>query len=118
MTYFGTTGINPTADPDGDGMSNLQECLAGTNPNDAGNRLVIKAYSTTAGGTSAALTCQSLPTRFYCLQESLSLSPGFGWFDSGSGLISPDGATTTRTITDTNAAMRFYRVQATRPLAP
>ncbi len=56
--------------------------------------------------------------RYYYLQKGLGLGPGFGWVDSGLGLVAPDGATTTRTILDTNAPMRFYRVQAVRPLSP
>lgn len=31
-TYFGQLGVNPNGDPDGDGATNLQEELAGTNP--------------------------------------------------------------------------------------
>ena len=33
MLYFGTLSIDPNADPDGDGLTNLQEYQAGTNPN-------------------------------------------------------------------------------------
>ena len=29
---YNANGINPNADPDGDGFSNLQEAVAGTNP--------------------------------------------------------------------------------------
>src|SRR6516164_1154548 len=41
LTYFGTTNVNPNADADGDGMSNLQEYLAGTNPTNPSDRLAI-----------------------------------------------------------------------------
>jgi hypothetical protein len=61
---------------------------------------------------------QSVFARCYYPQERLDLEPGNAWFDSGLGLISPDGAATSRTTADTNAPMRFYRVQAVRPLAP
>jgi hypothetical protein len=33
-TFFGTLGIDPNADPDGDGESNLSEYRSGTNPTD------------------------------------------------------------------------------------
>lgn len=37
IMYFGATGVDPNADPDGDGASNLQEFLAGTDPTTPSN---------------------------------------------------------------------------------
>jgi hypothetical protein len=118
LLNFGHTGVDPNADPDGDGMSNREEYLAGTNPNDSNSDLEITDVGATTGGTAVAVTWESVPTRNYYLQKRLSLDPSSQWFDSGLGLISPDGLSTTRTIIDTNAPERFYRVQAVRPLAP
>ena len=118
LINFGHTGVDPNADPDGDGMNNREEYLAGTNPNDPNSDLEITAFSATVGGTNATVTWESVLTRNYYLQKRLSLDPGSPWLDSGLGLISPDGASTTRLLTDTNAPERFYRAQAVRPLAP
>jgi hypothetical protein len=117
LKNFSHLGVNPNADADGDGMSNKQEYLAGTNPNDASDKLAIILYHTTAGGTSADLTWKSVPTRCYYIQKSLDFNTPT-WLDSGLGLISPDGATTFRALTDTTAPNRFFRIQAARPLTP
>jgi hypothetical protein len=118
LQNFGTTNVNANADPDHDGRSNLQEYLAGTNPNDVNSLLRITAASFTLGGNNASLTWSSVPTRFYYLQKNPDLSTT-NWTDSGLGLVSPSGgSSTTGGFTDTSAPVRFYRVQAVRPLTP
>jgi len=120
LSYFGTTGINPNADPDGDGMSNYEEYLAGTSPISGSDYLHITQYTTTPGGASATLTWTSVATRYYYIQETLTLNRA-NWIDNGVGLIPPGGvlaSTITSSITDTNAPQRFFRIQAVRPLTP
>ena len=116
LLHFGTLNIDPNADPDNDGMSNLEEYLAGTDPNNALDVLQVKTGSFGFNGTTVTLTWGSVPTRQYYIQKTPDLATP--WVDSGLGLISSDGATTTRVFTDTPAPVRFYRVQAVRPLAP
>jgi hypothetical protein len=115
--YFGTLGVNPNADADGDSMSNKQEYLAGTNPTNSFENLTITAFANDPTGTSARLTWSSVPTRYYLVQKTLDLSSPV-WADSGAGLISPAGSSTTHSFTETNGPERYYRVQAVRPLAP
>jgi hypothetical protein len=99
-------------------MSNQQEELAGTDPNDPDSLLIITSFTTAAGGAPATVEWQSVLTRFYYLWGNTDLGPGGTWVDSGLGLIAPDGATTTRVTIDPSVPMRFYRVEAVKPLAP
>jgi hypothetical protein len=118
LLNFGTTNVNANADPTGKGMTIGQDYLAGTDPNNVNSVLRITAESFASGGTSANLTWNSVVTRYYHLQKTTGLSSPV-WTDSGLGLVSPSGgSTTTAGFTDTNAPMRFYRVEAVRPLTP
>jgi len=117
LEHFGHSGVDPNGDPDRDGMSNEQEYLAGTDPNDPGDKLVITSLTLAPGGNSATLTWKSAPTRCYYIQKVPDLN-STSWLDSSLGLIAPDGASTTRAIADSNAQQRFYRIQAIRPLSP
>ncbi len=116
LQNFGTTNVNANADPTGKGMTIAEDYLAGTNPNNVNSVLQITAANFSSGGTAATLTWDSVATRYYYLRKALNLNSNI-WADSGLGLISPSaGATTTASFTDTNAPMRFYRVEAVRPL--
>jgi hypothetical protein len=117
LLHFGTLAAGPNTDPDGDGATNLQEYLAGTDPNSASSSLIITAYTTTPGGTLATLAWQSVLSRCYFIEQTLDLAVP-SWFDTGLGIVAPDGATTTRNFADTNAPARFYRVRAVKPLSP
>jgi len=118
LQNFGTINIDPNADPDRDGMSNRQEYLAGTDPNDASSSLRITAITALSPGTTVNLTWTTVNNRCYYVQETLDLLAPQVWFDSGLGAVSPDGFTTTRLVGNGNAPIRFYRIQAFRPLGP
>ncbi|HLP76151.1 MAG TPA: hypothetical protein VK327_04470, partial [Candidatus Paceibacterota bacterium] len=80
--YFGHgTGGNEdhslaTDDADGDGMSNLQEFLAGTNPTDIASFLYMQITPTPATGTNVLLSWPAKAGRGYRVQFTDDLSSG------------------------------------------
>jgi hypothetical protein len=118
LTYFGTTNVNPNADPDHDGQSNLQEYLAGTDPTDANSVLRITNFGILSDTVTTLLVWTSVPTRNYHIQATPTLiSPV--WADSGLGVIAPaSGSTTIAFPPVLGAFSEFYRVSATLPLSP
>ena len=114
LEHFGSTGVDPQADPDRDGASNQQEYLAGTDPLNGADTLAITSISRSPEGTRTQLTWNSALARCYYIQERLGLGTAESWSDSGLGLIGPDGTTTRRTLTEPAAPGRFYRLQAVK----
>jgi hypothetical protein len=117
IAWFGQTQVDRNADPDGDGSSNWEEYQAGTNPLDRNSELRLISMSAQSEGATTTLTWKSVPTRLYSIEDSFSLSPE-NWSTNGLGLVSPDGDTTTRTLSSPSATARFYRVRALLPLSP
>ena len=94
-------------DPDGDGLSNLQESVARTNPLDAASALRLQ-IAKVAG--SVVLSFEAQPQVSYVIQTNTSFSSGFwqAWQQAAA-------APTNRTIILTNASSGetlFYRLRA------
>lgn len=75
LQYFGRIGIDPLADPDGDGRNNLSEFIAGTNPVDPSSVFSLEIAAEAVGGPR--LTWFSIPGRVYTLRRSTDLDVGF-----------------------------------------
>lgn len=106
MRYFDHLGVDPNADPDGDGMPNLQEYLAGTDPTDATSSLKIAAI---AARTQTSIQWAAVAGRNYRLQfKNTVLEP---WQDVP-GDITAAGTTAGKTdnVGSTTVPRRFYRV--------
>lgn len=109
--HFGTisnAGVAAdSADPDGDGLSNLQEYNAGTDPNDSSSALRISTV--VVNGTDLLVSFPSVLGRIYRLDRSDSLLNA-SWITVQDSIAGTGG---TITITDSNGAsqpMRFYRI--------
>ena len=98
----------PQDDADADGMSNLQEWLAGTDPTDASSRLYLA--SATLGQSGLTLSWQSVSGVKYYVQRAVKLSASPAFTTIETNIAGQQGLTT---YSDTNAIISsalFYRV--------
>jgi len=73
--YFGHTGIDPFADPDRDGMNNLAEYKAGTNPNDFQSQ--FRFISITSRTNGVLVEWSSVTNRIYSVLRSSDVQAGY-----------------------------------------
>jgi hypothetical protein len=102
---YGSYGIAPNADPDGDGFSNLQEAVAGTNPFDSNS--VPKISPVVLSGTNLNLGMPGALGKLYQLQSRTNLgSPG--WLTE-TGLVLRAGTNLTLS-SPANATAKCFRI--------
>jgi len=124
--FLGGLAAPPDVDRDGDGMTNLEEYLEGTNPNSFGDRLRIISLAITgqtATDTSTQLLWSSTLSRLYAIDTNLDLTNPLGWTDLGldtgpNSVVPTAGPSTMRTVLTPNTPKRFFRIRAIRPLVP
>jgi hypothetical protein len=102
----GTGDNGPAADRDGDGSSNYQEFIAGTDPNVSGSRL--KITTATRSGPSFGLSFASVPFLDYGLEYTSSLT---AWDDC----LDSSGNPMRLTADGTNTAVQIALPQPTAP---
>jgi hypothetical protein len=109
--FFGSLD-NPLAadnsDPDGDGVPNWAEYLAGTNPTNALSRLQLLAPTVQVDG-STVLSWLSAPNKVYALETAPDLS-NTNWTVLQSNILG-NGDVVKVPYTNATAIARFYRVR-------
>jgi hypothetical protein len=108
LLYFGTVSnalSAADADPDGDGASNWQEYVAGTNPLDATSVFEFLP-ATTPAGNGFVLQWPSVVNKHYTVQSSPSIDSG-SWTTIATNLT---GTGQAMQWTDSSASTaKFYR---------
>ena len=96
-------------DPDLDGMTNLQEYLAGTDPDDPRSSLKFDPIILAAGQTAAVLQFNAASNKTYRIQARNSLSSG-EWSTVAAIVARPTNHLATITNSLNAAASRYYRI--------
>jgi hypothetical protein len=105
-------------DADGDGMMDIDEYAADTDPLAGDDRLRITAFTASTDTTLLSLTWTSRLSRRYRIETKTDLGAGM-WQESLPGEITPDSnVTTQRGLVLPAAPQRFFRIRAMRPLVP
>jgi len=107
ISNFGDLSATANADADGDGLTNLQEYLSGTNPKDSASVLEFDFAGYSAN--QLAVTWKSTAGKSYQIQHRAALDSGT-WADVGSVVVAT-GASTNLLIPLDSAPAGFYRVR-------
>jgi hypothetical protein len=112
--FFATTYALPDEDRDGDGLSNLSEYGADTDPTNAASVLRVTAVEALGGGTLRVQWQGGLNARQKLESADATGPPVTGWMPLVT-LEPPTPATTNVTLPAASAGARFYRIRAVRP---
>jgi hypothetical protein len=102
---YNAYGINPNGDPDGDGFSNFQEAIAGTNPFDSKSYPHIPILFSSLTNFSVTMPCAL--GKLYQLQSITNLGSTNWIVETNVEAVS--GTNVTLTV-PTASEMKFYRV--------
>lgn len=110
LQYFGSLGSGPNDDPDHDGVGNLAEYRAGTNPKDASSRFEVVEIAKVDNGVSIRWSSQ--PDRKYRVRRSATLlaSPA-SYTPLQSGLVATPPMNQFIDITAGASATSFYIIE-------
>jgi hypothetical protein len=101
--------MDAAQDKDGDGVSNLAECRAGTDPANPGSYLWIKSLAVGDAVGGVELRWGSAPNRLYTVLRSAAVPGGF--VPVAAHVLSTPPENVWLDATMTNSASLFYRLQ-------
>ena len=104
---FTAPEAGPTADPDGDAISNAQEHIAGTDPTNGSSFFSIDRVTQTAAGT--VVEWKSCPGKRYQVFTKAAFGPG-PWLKVGAPVTAANATARFHDVSGTDN-IRFYRLQ-------
>ena len=110
--------LSATGDADGDGMTDVGEYTADTNPLDPGSRLEItdSSFSLSQNERQVSITWTSSLACRYRIEETATL--GGSWQVVLNDIVPNAGAVTTRSFMRPAASGGFFSIRATRSTSP
>ena len=111
LAYFGRIGADPNADQDGDGASNLEEFLAGTDPTN--NASVFRIIAISKQGNDIRLTWTAASGRTNLLERTTGA--GLSFSNNYNVIFTVTNTLATNSYIDAGAATNYpgrcYRVR-------
>ncbi|MEM0895849.1 MAG: DUF1800 family protein [Verrucomicrobiota bacterium] len=89
---FGATGLSPEGDEDGDGRTNREECIAGTNPHSAQDFVAVTSTTKTKAPAEFTVGWNAMTGKRYQVLVSTNLGD---WTTAGSPVTGVSGPVTT-----------------------
>jgi hypothetical protein len=116
LQYFGSSDnageSADSADPDGDGWTNLQEFISGTGPKDRSSLLKFNQVNTVGGDTQ--LSFATVAGKTYRIERSDSLAPD-SWNVVQAHITGTGSVVTCSDANGSGLLKRFYRIVAEQP---
>ena len=114
LRYFGRLGVDPNADEDGDGMTNREEYVEGTDPCDPASVLVLDFYRVPNVASNIVFCWPSATGRVYTVRGATNLlESGFPYTQIFQ--TNPPFNVVTSWISPNVADTGFFDIQATWP---
>jgi len=117
-TAPGSEGLDPHEDQsqrdnDGDGRTNYEEFVAGTDPTDPASLFAVTAVACAASldGDTITVTWTAVPGKAYCLYCSETLGEGASWEPAPGGYELGDGTATQTLIVGKETRQLFFKIQ-------